>query len=85
MKMRARTAGMQDGFNFDMLNWPVAVCSLSILPWLKDLWDHAPGLTGVYTSVTTLFMLFQMADKLGLLERFKRKPKPRHPRVNAEK
>lgn len=59
----------------DYLNWPVAVLSTLSLPWLwlGHLWEHMPGMTGVYTVVTILFMLFQMADKLGWLERLKRR------------
>lgn len=71
-----RGAGMLHG-DLDFLNWPVAVCSLTILPWLDELWQHMPGPTTFYAIVSALFMLFQMADKLGLLERVKRRPAPR--------
>lgn len=33
-----------------------------------------PGPATVYTVVTIVFMLFQMLDKLGLLEGWKRPP-----------
>jgi hypothetical protein len=69
----------------DLLNWPIAVCSLSIVPWLDELMHHIPGPTAIYAAVSALFMLFQMADKLGLLERFKRRPKPKHHRPEAER
>lgn len=68
---------MHDNNWLDLLNWPIAVCSLSIVPWLDDLLRHLPGPTTFYAAVSVLFMLFQMADKLGLLEHFKRRPKPR--------
>lgn len=72
--MRRKEIGMQE-HGLDLLNWPVVVCSLSVLPFLDELWRHLPSLTAVYTTVTVLFMLFQMADKLGLLDRFKRRPR----------
>lgn len=56
----------------DPLNWPVALGSFSMLPWLNWLWANWPSPTTIYMVVTVLFMVFQMADKLGLLERFKR-------------
>jgi hypothetical protein len=58
--------------SLDPLNWPVAICSVSILPWLNDLWDRMPGPTAVYATISGAFMLFQMADKMGWLEYFKR-------------
>lgn len=61
--------------NLDIFNWPLALCSISIWPWLNVLWEHVPGPTAFYMAVSALFMLFQMCDKLGLLERFKRRPK----------
>lgn len=57
----------------DPLNWPVAVCSVTVSVWFRDLWALIPGPTTVYAVVSVGFMLFQMADKLGLLERFVRR------------
>jgi hypothetical protein len=61
--------------NLDFLNWPVAVVSTVSLPWLwlGHLWEYMPTMTAVYTTITIAFMLFQMADKMGWLDRFKRK------------
>lgn len=60
----------------DALNWPVIGVSAALWPFLGDLWSHMPGPTAVYMGVSAAFMLFQMSDKLGLLERFKRKSDP---------
>lgn len=59
----------------DALSWPVAGVSVLSWPFLGDLWQHMPAPTVVYMAVSGSFMLFQMCDKLGWLERFKRRPK----------
>jgi hypothetical protein len=46
----------------DVFNWPVLGVSIAVWPWLGDLWALVPGPTAL-----------QMSDKLGLLERFKRR------------
>ena len=74
--MAAREDVEMQGSGLDLLNWPVALCSISILPWLNDLWAHVPTATTVYTAVSAGFMVFQMCDKLGWLDRFKRKKPP---------
>lgn len=56
----------------DSLNWPVIGISATMWPFLSELWEHVPGPTAVYMVVSAAFMLFQMSDKMGLLERFKR-------------
>lgn len=61
--------------HLDALNWPVLGVSFAVWPWLGDLWAHVPAPTAVYMTVSAAFMLFQMSDKLGLLERFKRSHK----------
>lgn len=60
------------GGGLDFLNWPVAIVSLGILPFLHDLWHHMPTGTAVYTTISAGFMLFQMADKMGWLDFLKR-------------
>ena len=60
---------------FDVLNWPVIGLNVAVIAWFQDLMNHFPGPTAIYTVVTTIFMLFQMADKLGWLDRFKRPTK----------
>lgn len=74
--MRAQGATKMQGGGLDFLSWPVAVVSLSILPWLHELWMHFPTATAIYTSISAGFMVFQMCDKLGWLDRFKRKEPP---------
>lgn len=66
--------------HLDTLNWPVLGVSFALWPWLTDLWEHLPGPTAVYMIVSAAFMLFQMSDKLGLLERFKRRPATPEPK-----
>lgn len=66
-------ARMQHHNPLDFLTWPVAAVSLMSWPWLAEFWAHMPTPTGVYMVISAGFMLFQIADKLGLLERFKRK------------
>lgn len=61
--------------HLDALNWPVLGISVAACPWLDQLLAHLPGPTVVYMTISGAFMLFQMCDKLGLLERFKRRPK----------
>ena len=63
----------------DALNWPVLGISVAMWPWMNDLLTHIPGPTAVYMGISATFMLFQMSDKLGLLERFKRRPKSEKP------
>lgn len=60
--------------HLDALNWPVLGISIASWPFLGMLWEHVPSLTACYMALSAAFMLFQMSDKLGLLERFKRKP-----------
>lgn len=67
-------AGMQHHNPLEFLTWPVAGLSILSWPFLGDLWQHMPTPTGVYMVISAGFMLFQIADKLGLMERFKRKP-----------
>jgi len=59
--------------NLDFLNWPVVAVSLVSLPWLSDAWTHMPTPTTVYAAISATFMIFQMLNALGLLERFKRR------------
>lgn len=61
--------------HLDTFNWPVIMVSAASSPWLSTLWELLPAPTAVYMGLSAVFMLFQMSDKLGLLERFKRKPK----------
>jgi len=64
-------------FNLDDLTWPIVTGSVAtwpVWPWFDILWHHAPTPTAVYMVVSAAFMLFQIADKMGWLERFKRKP-----------
>lgn len=66
----------------DVLNWPTITVSVALWPWLNDLWQYVPAPTAVYMVVSAGFMLFQMSDKLGLLEQFKRRKvvePPEHP------
>ncbi len=58
--------------HLDVLNWPVLGMSVATWPFLGVLWEHLPAPTAVYMLVSGSFMLFQMCDRLGLLERFKR-------------
>ena len=58
----------------DMLDWPVLGIAVATWPWIDILWRHMPGPTAFYMIVSAAFMLFQMSDKMGLLERFKRRP-----------
>lgn len=70
-------AGAVHHNSLDVFTWPLAVTSplvWPVAPWASWLWEHAPTPTAVYMVVSAAFMLFQMSDKLGLLERFKRKP-----------
>ena len=58
----------------DIITWPLAAASIGIWPiwpWFAVLWAYAPTPTTLYMVVSAAFMLFQMSDKLGLLERFK--------------
>jgi hypothetical protein len=73
---RSGNASTMHHSSLDALNWPVLGVSVLSWPWLGTLWSYAPTLTGLYMALSAAFMLFQMSDKLGLLERFKRQPKP---------
>ena len=55
--------------------------SLAAFPWLNWLLEHWPTPTTWYMVVTVCFMLFQMADKLGWLERFKRRVTGKTPEI----
>lgn len=68
--------GMPPYSYLDPLNWPVAVCSVTVSVWFRDFWQWLPGPTTVYALVSVAFMLFQMADKLGFLERFAKRKVP---------
>lgn len=46
--------------------WPV-------WPWFQALWEHFPTPTAAYMAISTVFMLFQMCDKMGLLDRLKKR------------
>ena len=71
------TAGHGLKMHFDVLNWPVALCSVSVAAFFDKFWQYFPNATTVYAVISALFMVFQMLDKLGHLERFKNKPKPK--------
>ena len=58
--------------HLDAMNWPVMTVSLVSWPWLGELLTHLPGPTAIYMAISATFMLFQMSDKLGWLERLKR-------------
>lgn len=73
--MASHTFSRNAMHHLDTLNWPVITISAATWPWLSVLWEHAPTWTGIYMGVSGAFMLFQMSDKLGWLERFKRRPK----------
>lgn len=60
-------------FNLDAFNWPVGVVSLASLPWLQEAWEHMPAPTSVYATISAAFMIFQMLNALGLLDKFKRR------------
>ena len=57
----------------DVLNWPTIGVAVVTWPFLNDLWAYVPGPTAFYMIVSAAFMLFQMSDKLGLLERWKKR------------
>lgn len=60
----------------DVLTIPVltgSVLTWSVMPWAGWLWEHFPTPTMVYMGISAVFMLFQMSDKLGWLERFKKR------------
>lgn len=67
---------MHHGHPLDILTWPILTGSVAvwpIWPWFQSLWGYAPTPTALYMAVSAVFMLFQMSDKLGWLDRFKRK------------
>lgn len=67
----------------DIFAWPIASASVTvwpIWPWFGTLWAYAPTPTALYMVVSAAFMLFQMSDKLGMLERFKRRAPPEQPK-----
>jgi hypothetical protein len=55
----------------DMLTWPLLGVSIGSWPFLGWLWEHWPTPTGFYMLVSAGFMLFQIADKMGWLDRFR--------------
>lgn len=57
--------------HMDFLNWPVIGLNVAVIAWFHDLMALFPTATTIYTAVTIMFMLFQMADKLGWLESLK--------------
>ncbi len=60
--------------SLDFLNWPIVGLNVTVLSWnWASFWEHMPGPTALYTLLTAIFMLFQMADKLGLLDCFKKR------------
>ena len=61
--------------DLDALNWPILGIAVVMWPFLNDLWAYVPGPTAFYMVVSAAFMLFQMSDKLGLLDRFKMRPR----------
>lgn len=61
--------------HLDALNWPVLGVSVASWPFLGALLEHLPAPTIAYMAISGSFMLFQMADKLGWLERLKRRSK----------
>lgn len=72
---RTEGAGTVHHNPLDALTWPVLTGSLvtwPIWPWAAALWAYAPTPTAIYMGVSALFMVFQMCDKMGMLERFKR-------------
>lgn len=63
----------------DTLTWPVATGSVLVWPvwsWFGWLWANAPTPTALYMVISAAFMLFQMSDKLGWLDRFKKRQTP---------
>lgn len=64
-----------NSFNLDALNWLVAPAPLvwPIWPWFDAIWRHAPTPTALYMGISGAFMLFQMCDKMGWLDRAKRR------------
>lgn len=72
---RSRTGSTMHHNPLDSLVWPVAGVSVLSWPFLGDLLHHMPAPTIVYMTISGSFMLFQMCDKLGWLERLKRRPK----------
>lgn len=73
MRRNHRWAGDVHQQPLDFLNWPVLGVSFLSWPWLGHFWDRMPTATALYMTISAGFMLFQMADKLGLLNRFKRR------------
>jgi hypothetical protein len=67
-----KTESMMHHSPLDPLAWPVAVASVTVASVSNWLWEHAPTPTAFYMAVSAGFMLFQMLDKMGLLERLKR-------------
>lgn len=72
-----REHGEHDVHNpLDAMAWPVALTAplvWPVSPWAVWLWEHAPTPTALYMVVSAGFMLFQMSDKLGWLDRFKKR------------
>lgn len=59
------------------LNWPVIGGNVTVIAFFQKLWDMMPTPTAIYTIVTIVFMLFQMADKLGMLDGIRERRKRR--------
>lgn len=57
----------------DALNIPVLGISVASWPFLPWLLAHMPTPAIAYMALSGAFMVFQMCDKLGWLERLKRK------------
>lgn len=72
---RDRNAATMHHHPLDALNWPVLGVSVASWPFMNWLLEHLPAPTIVYMTISGSFMLFQMCDKLGWLERLKRKSK----------
>ena len=73
--MANRRSGKIMHQHLDALNWPVLGVSVASWPFLGHLLERVPGPTLAYMTISGSFMIFQMCDKLGWLERFKKPPK----------
>lgn len=73
------------GNDLSWLNWPVIGGNVTVITLWHSLWDHVPTLTTLYTGVTIVFIIFQMADKLGFLDGIKQRSKSRKERRDAAK
>lgn len=58
--------------HLDSLNWPVLGLNVTVLGYnWHDLWNAMPGPTALYAFLSAVFMLFQMAERMGYVERWK--------------